>query len=261
VALATTAEATSLTDAERELVIDACASVCAERSAPLLVGAGTADTRTSVARHRALGGWPPVRASLAVVPYYTRPSEQAIVRHFKVLARESPVPVVVYNIPYRTGRGLGTESLLALAATENVAGVKQAVGALDVSTLEVLRAAPHGFSVLSGDDAFVLAFLAMGGAGTITASAQLATTSWSAMVSAALAGEIERARGLHGPLLDLALALFAEPSPAVIKSVLHAEGRVRTPALRAPLEQASAAATDTALRALRAALPERISSP
>ena len=104
----------------------------------LVVGAGTNDTRTTILRHEALADVPGVAASLAVVPYYVRPSEAAIVRHFQVVAERSPVPLIVYNIPYRTGRGLGAEALIELAATENVAGVKQAVGSIDTDTLRVL---------------------------------------------------------------------------------------------------------------------------
>ena len=95
----------------------------------LVVGAGTNDTRTTIQRHEALADVPGVAASLAVVPYYVRPSEAAIVRHFQAVAERSPVPLIVYNIPYRTGRGLGADALLELAATDGIAGVKQAVGA------------------------------------------------------------------------------------------------------------------------------------
>ncbi len=99
--------------------------------------------------------FPASRASLAVVPYYVRPSETAIVAHFQAVAARSPVSLIVYNIPYRTGRGLGSAALLELASTDNVVGLKQAVGGIDTDTLEVLAAAPAGFGVLGGDDAFL----------------------------------------------------------------------------------------------------------
>src|SRR3954453_6319951 len=152
VALATTGEPTSLTTEERDEVVACIARVCADRGGELIVGAGTYDTRTTIARHEALAGVPGVRASLAVVPYYVRPSEEAIVRHFQVVADRSPVPVLLYNIPYRTGRGLGARALLDLAATPNVAGVKQAVGGIDADTLELLAGAGDDFAVLGGDD-------------------------------------------------------------------------------------------------------------
>jgi 4-hydroxy-tetrahydrodipicolinate synthase len=156
VALATTGEPTSLDDAQRDAVVSVCASVCADRGGELLVGAGTNDTRTTIARHEALAQVPAVRASLAVVPYYVRPSEAAVVAHFRAVAARSPVPLIVYNIPYRTGRGLGAEALIELAETDNVAGVKQAVGALDLDTLALLAETKDRFAVLGGDDHFLL---------------------------------------------------------------------------------------------------------
>lgn len=118
VALATTGESTALDDNERRDVLAACARVGRDAGVPVIAGAGTNDTRTTIARHEALAEVPGVVASLAVVPYYVRPSEAAIVAHFRAVASRSPVPIVVYNIPYRTGRGLGAGSLLELAATD-----------------------------------------------------------------------------------------------------------------------------------------------
>src|SRR5438309_1513467 len=143
VALATTGEATSLDDHERKEIVTVCALACADRSSQLLVGAGTNDTRTTIERHEALADVPGVTASLAVVPYYVRPTEAAIVAHFQLVAARSPVPLVTYNVPYRTGRGLSAASLLELAAMDNIAGVKQAVGAIDADTLTVLAEAPR----------------------------------------------------------------------------------------------------------------------
>jgi 4-hydroxy-tetrahydrodipicolinate synthase len=252
VALATTAEASSLDDGERGEVLAACARVCADRERVLIVGAGTNDTRTTVARHQALADVPGVRASLAVVPYYVRPSEAAIVRHFQVVAERSPVPLVVYNIPYRTGRGLGSAALLELASTDNVVGLKQAVGGIDEDTLEVLANAPPSFRVLGGDDAYLYPLVLMGGAGAIAASANVATSSFTAMVDDGLAGRLEPGRTRSEALLPLVRALFAEPSPAVIKAVLHSEGKIASPMVRMPLSDASPAAAGHALQVLAA---------
>ena len=109
VAVATTAEATSLSQEERDTAIAICAEVCAAHDADLIVGAGTNNTQETIERHEALADVPGVRASLAVVPYYVCPSEAAIVAHFQAVAARSPVPLIIYNIPYRTGRGLGAE--------------------------------------------------------------------------------------------------------------------------------------------------------
>ncbi|MEA3040459.1 MAG: 4-hydroxy-tetrahydrodipicolinate synthase [Sphingomonadales bacterium] len=249
VALATTGEATSLTADERDAVIACCASVCVDKHATLIVGAGTNDTRTTIERHEALAHIAGASASLAVVPYYVRPSEQAIVRHFELLAERSPVPVLIYNIPYRTGRGLGAESLLELAAVDGIAGAKQAVGGIDGDTLTVLASAPDGFAMLAGDDLFIYPLVLMGGRGAIAASAQIATGRFAEMVDAGLAGRIDEGRTHHEALLPLAQALFAEPSPAVLKAVLYAQGRIATPDVRMPLANATEAAAERALAA------------
>jgi 4-hydroxy-tetrahydrodipicolinate synthase len=253
VALATTGEATSLDAGERKDVVAACARVSSDRGAPLIVGAGTNDTRTTIARHEALADVPGVAASLAVVPYYVRPSEAGIVAHFQAVAARSPVPLVIYNIPYRTGRGLGASALLELAATDNIVGVKQAVGGVDADTLSLLRAAPDDFAVLGGDDPYLFPVVLMGGAGAIAASAHLCTERFVAMIDAGLKGRVDEGRAHAEALLPLVLALFAEPSPAVIKALLHAEGRIPTPDLRMPLANASAGAVDAARRALEEA--------
>jgi 4-hydroxy-tetrahydrodipicolinate synthase len=194
VALSTTAEPSSLTAAERDATVAALAAVCRDRGADLVVGAGTNDTRTTIERHVALADVPGVVASLAVVPYYVRPTEAAIVAHFQAVAAASPVPLITYNIPYRTGRGLGAPALLELASTDNVAGLKQAVGALDADTLAVLAGTPEGFAVLGGDDAFLLPTVLMGGAGAIAAASHLATERFVAML-----GRRRRRAGRRGP--------------------------------------------------------------
>jgi 4-hydroxy-tetrahydrodipicolinate synthase len=250
VALATTGEPTSLDDGERTAVVAVCAEACARRDGVLVVGAGTNDTRTTIARHEALADVP-AAASLAVVPYYVRPSETAIVRHFQTVAERSPVPLILYNIPYRTGRGLGASALIELAATPNVAGVKQAVGCIDADTLQVLADAGDGFSVLGGDDAFLLPLVLMGGAGAIAASANLCTGMFCEMIARGLNGDVAGARPIAEALLPLVTALFAEPSPAVIKAALHVLGRIPTADVRMPLSPASRTARKAALEVLR----------
>jgi len=253
VALATTGETMALDDSERDVVVAVCSRVCAEEDAVLVIGAGTNDTKTTITRHDALAGVAGVRASLAVVPYYVRPSEAAIVRHFQAVAERSPVPLIVYNIPYRTGRGLGADALLELAATDNVAGVKQAVGGIDVDTLAVLAAAREQFSVLGGDDPFLFPLVLIGGAGAIAASSHLCTRRFVEMIECGLTGDVAEGRRHAEELLPVTRALFAEPSPAVIKAVLHAEGRIPTPHVRMPLADASRDALERARHAVDAA--------
>jgi 4-hydroxy-tetrahydrodipicolinate synthase len=222
--------------------------VASDRGAALIVGAGTNDTRTTIARHEELAAVEGVTASLAVVPYYVRPTEAAVVAHFQAVAARSPVPLVVYNIPYRTGRGLGAQALLELASTGGIVGVKQAVGALDVDTLQLLAQAPADFAVLCGDDAFMLPLLLMGARGAIAASAHLCTDRFAALVAAARDGRLDEARAHSEALLGLVLALFAEPSPAVLKAMLHDAGRIATPDVRMPLQGASPAGLERARR-------------
>ena len=250
VALGTTGESAALEQSEKQAVIDVCARVCAERDAQLIVGAGTNNTAASVAAVQALAGTPALVAALSVVPYYVRPSEAGIIEHFKAVAAASPVPLVVYNIPYRTGRALGSASLLTLAGVPNIAGVKQAVGSIDLDTLEVLAGAPPGFAVLGGDDAYLYPTVVMGGAGTVAASANLATERFVAMIECGLAGKLDEGRAHHEALLPLVKRLFAEPNPSVIKGVLHATGKIPSPSLRLPMTAASTAAVDAALAAL-----------
>jgi 4-hydroxy-tetrahydrodipicolinate synthase len=253
VALATTGEPHMLDDAERAAVVAAIAGVCAETGATVVVGAGTNDTRTTIARHEALAGVPGARASLAVVPYYVRPSEQAVVRHFQVVAERSPVPLIVYNIPYRTGRGLGAEALLELAATDNVAGVKQAVGGIDADTLSVLAESADRFAMLGGDDAFLFPLVLMGATGAIAASSHLCTRRFVDMIECGRSGALAEGRRHAEGLLPLVRALFAEPSPAVIKAALHLEGRIPTPDVRMPMSPASPEAVGRVRAALAAA--------
>ncbi|MDL5159211.1 dihydrodipicolinate synthase family protein [Actinomycetospora termitidis] len=260
VALGTTAEPTSLGAEERHAVVDVCAEVAAERGAGLIVAAGTNDTRTTLARHEALADVPGVTAALTVVPYYVRPTGAAVVAHLTAVADRSPVPVVVYNVPVRTGRGLGAAALLDLAAHPRIVGLKQAVGALDVDTLEVLASAPPGFAVLAGDDAFIAPTVLLGGRGAITASAHVATERFAALVTAASAGRTEAVREHAAALLPLVTALFAEPNPVVTKALLHATGRIPTPDVRMPLLPSSAEALTRALGALDRVDVRRVAS-
>ena len=250
VALGTTGEAPALDADEKQAVIAACSRACSARGAPLIVGTGTNNTRSTIAETLALEGIKGVVGALVVVPYYVRPSEAAIVEHFRVVAEASPVPLIAYNIPSRTGRGLGAPALLELAAIPNIAGVKQSVDTLGTDTLEVLASAPAGFSMLSGDDYLVFPLVCLGAAGGITASAHVCTARFVAMVECALSAKLDDARAHAEALLPVIRAGFSEPNPAVWKGVLHAQGRIATPDVRMPLGNASAAAIERCLAAV-----------
>ena len=253
VPLGTTGEATALIADEKRAVIDACATVCSERSAQLVVGAGTNSTAATIANVQALAGTPALSAALIVVPYYVRPSEPGIVAHFKAVADASPVPLVLYNIALRTGRNLSAAGVLEVAEHPNVAGIKQAAAGLDLDTLQLLAGAPGDFAVLGGEDPFLFPIVLMGGSGAICASAHVCTERFVAMIECGLAGKIDDGRAHAEALLPVVASLFVEPNPAVFKGVLHAQGRIPTPDVRLPLVNAGAPAVDAALAAVHAA--------
>lgn len=248
VALGTTAEAATLTTEERQQVIDICAHVCTAYDAPLIVGAGSNSTAASIEALGALG--PAVTAALTVVPYYTRPSEAGVVAHFRELAATSPVPLIVYNIPYRTSRTLSADTLAEIARIPNVIGFKHAVGGIDDSTIALMSTCPPEVAVLAGDDLFAAPMLALGAAGAILACANVAPAAYAALVGAWLAGRVSEARPLGHQLAPLAAALFAEPNPVVIKATLATLGRIPSPAVRLPLLPAEDSTTTAALKVL-----------
>ncbi|MGH8984803.1 MAG: 4-hydroxy-tetrahydrodipicolinate synthase [Acidimicrobiia bacterium] len=252
VALGTTGESTALDVHEKQVVIDTCAQVCAERSAQLIVGAGTNNTATTVAAVQGLEGTPALAAALIVVPYYVRPSQAGIVAHFKAVAEASPVPIVIYNIAIRTGRNLEAAGVVELALTTNFAGVKQAATGLDLDTLELLAGTNgiDGFAVLGGEDPFLFPMMLMGGVGTICASAHVCTRRFIEMTECGLAAKVDEGRAHAEALLPVIRSLFAEPNPAVFKGVLHAQGRIPTADVRLPLVNASDAAVRHALDAV-----------
>jgi 4-hydroxy-tetrahydrodipicolinate synthase len=239
VALGTTGEPATLTAQERRTVLDICARVCRERSVTLIAGAGSNDTRASAAALAELKEWPEISAALTVVPYYTRPSQDGVIAHFTALAAQSPVPLVVYNIPYRTGQAMGWRALRQLAGVPGIAGIKHAAGGVDTDTVMLMADLPDRFAVLGGDDAFVPALLALGASGAIMAAANVCTRDYADMVRAWRAGDVSEGRALGNRLAGLSAALFAEPNPTVIKAVLHAQGRIPSPAVRLPLLPAS----------------------
>ncbi len=241
VALGTTGEPATLDDHERRSVVDVCAVACAEAGKPLMVGVGSNCTRSTIEALLDVEDAVQPCAFLVVVPYYTRPSEDAIVDHYRAVADASATAIVAYNVPYRTGRGLGSGALLELAGTPGIIGLKQAVGALDFDTLELLRTKPEHFQVLAGDDAFVAPTILMGGVGAIAAAAHVATPTFVSMVAAARAGRVSEATDLAHQLLPIVAAGFADPNPAGWKAALHALGEIDSPTLRPPMTVATPA--------------------
>jgi 4-hydroxy-tetrahydrodipicolinate synthase len=247
VALGTTGEPAALTAEERDAVVDVAAAACAARGAQLIVGASGGDTRAVGEALAALAARVPRAAALVTTPSFVRAGEAGTLAHFRALAASSPLPLVVYHIPYRTGQQLSTAALRELAAIEGVVGVKYATGGLDQAAAELLADTPEGFAFLTGEDAFLAPMLAIGAAGGILASAHLATARFVELYEAWRAGEVERARALGHRLTALALSAFAAPNPTVTKGVLHAQGRIPTPDVRLPLLPAGGAEVAAAL--------------
>lgn len=248
VALATTGEGPMLSATEQRAVLEVCRAVSLEYGAPLTVGAGTMGTEDSIrqARERSVLA----DALLVVVPYYVRPTDEGVLDHFAAIGAAVDVPLLAYNIPYRTGKTLSVEALLRLLDMDCIAGVKHCAGAIDQDTLALLAADTHA-SVLGGDDAFLYPLLQLGAAGGITASASLAPAAYTAMAKAARTGNAERGRALHQELLPMVNALFSEPSPAVLKAALAEVGLIDEPSVRAPLHAPAASAVTRAVNVAR----------
>jgi len=240
VAMGTTGEASALEPDERQAAVEAIVRVSTAAGIRVIVGTGTNNTKATIRATAALADTPGVVGALVVVPYYVRPSVEGLVAHFKAVAAESPVPVIVYNIPARTGRDLGGAGLLELAAVPNIAGVKQAVATLDADTLELLARAPEGFAVLGGEDTLLFPLMCMGAVGTISAAAHVCTERFVAMIECGLAHKIDDGRAHAAALLPVVRAAYTDPNPAVFKGVLHALGKISTPDVRLPLTNASA---------------------
>jgi 4-hydroxy-tetrahydrodipicolinate synthase len=245
VALGTTAEPASLTPGEQSAVQERIARVCRERAATMMVGAST------VRAVQALHGTE-ATVALSLVPPFQRPGEAGTVAHFEALAAASPVPLIVYHVPYRTGQPLSAAAIRQLARIPGIAGIKYAAGTIDATAVDLLTDPPPGFSVLGGDDALISPLLALGAHGGILASAHLATRQFADLASAWSAGDVATAQGLGRRLAPLSAALFAEPNPTVIKAVLHARGRIPTPDVRLPLLPAAPASLATATKYLDA---------
>jgi 4-hydroxy-tetrahydrodipicolinate synthase len=250
VALGTTGEAASLTSSEKSQVLAICSRVCRDRRAPLVAGAGTNDTARSAAELAALAQFPDIRAALVVVPYYNRPGEAGVIEHFRTLAGSAGVPLIIYNIPYRTGQQVSWPAMATLAEIPGVAGVKHAAGSVDQDTIAMMAGRPPGFSVLGGDDLVISPLLALGADGGILASAHVSTAGFARLISLWQDGKADDARELGHRLAPLSKALFAEPNPVVIKSVLHRMGQIPSPSVRLPLLPASVDSTEDALRAV-----------
>lgn len=171
--------------------------------------------------------------TLSVVPYYNKPSQEGMYRHFKAVAEAAAIPMILYNVPGRTVVSMNNETILRLAEIPNIVGVKEASGNVG-SNIELINRAPEGFVVLSGDDHTALPFMLCGGHGVITVAANAAPKLFADMCRAALQGDIALARELNDRLIPIYDTMFCEPSPAAPKWAVSALGRCE-PHVRLPL--------------------------
>jgi len=215
----TTGESPTLSADEKAVLFRAVVEA-ADGDAVVVAGTGTYDTAESVELTAAA-----VEAGadgvMAVTPYYSRPPQQGLFEHFTAIADASAVPVLLYNIPSRTGRRIEVETLARLAGHERIAAVKDAVGDVGFTTATINACGEH-LAVYSGDDISTLPILAVGGVGVVSVAAHLAGREVAAMVAAAVTGDWDEARRLHLLLAPLCAALFAEPNPMPVKGALDA---------------------------------------
>jgi 4-hydroxy-tetrahydrodipicolinate synthase len=212
----TTGESVTLSGAEQERVV----AITLEEAGkvPVLAGAGGNDTAAVVAKAKAMAALG-AQGVLSVGPYYNKPTPEGYFRHFTAIADAASVPVVVYNVPSRTGSNIDAKTLLRLAAHPNIRAVKEASGSL-AQIMEILRDRPEGFEVLSGDDAFTLAVMAHGGEGVISVAANQVPGPLHELAGACAKGDFAQARRLHGRLLRLMNANFVESNPIPVKASL-----------------------------------------
>lgn len=255
VATGSTGETPTLSVEERERVWRIVVEEAAGR-AFVVAGTGTNATRESIAltRRAAAAG---VDGCMLVAPYYNKPTQKGMLAHFRAVADMSDVPLMLYNVPGRTGVNMLPETAAAAAAHERIVALKEASGDLDQITA-VLAAAP-GLTVLSGDDALTLPVVAAGGKGVVSVAGHVAGRELCALVALAQSGKLEEAGALHRRLHPFIKALFREPNPAPVKAVLARLGIVRNE-LRLPLVpvgEDTQALLDRELERLQSAQPVR----
>ncbi len=227
----TTGENPTLSGSEQrrivELVVDA-----ANNRIPVLAGAGGYDTRgviAQVAEMQRAGA----NGILSVTPYYNRPTAEGLYRHYLAIAESTTLPIIVYNVPGRTGCNVDVDTMCRLAEIPNVVGVKEASGDME-QMCEFCRVAPDGFHVLAGDDIFAVPLMSVGGVGVISVVSNEVPGEMADLVSAALRGDFETARRLHTRLLPLMRINFVEANPIPVKAAMAHLGLLE-PYYRLPL--------------------------
>jgi 4-hydroxy-tetrahydrodipicolinate synthase len=217
----TTGESPTLSDEERFRVVELVVEEAAGK-VPVLAGAGGYDTREvirSAQQMKRLGA----AGILSVTPYYNKPTQEGLFQHYSAIAGEVGLPIIVYNVPGRTGCNVEVATLVRLSQVANIAGVKEASG--NVSQMcEICRAVPESFIVLSGDDALTLPLMSVGGHGIISVISNEAPAEMARMADLAAAGDFNAARRIHLQLMPLMSANFVESNPIPVKAAMAAMG-------------------------------------
>lgn len=190
-------------------------------------------------------------ASLNVVPYYNKPTQEGLYLHFKAIAEAVDLPMILYNVPGRTVADMSNETTLRLAQVPGIVGIKDATGNLERGT-DLIKRAPQGFALYSGDDASALAFILLGGHGTISVTANVVPRLMHEMCAAALAGDVARAREINSRLLGLHRQLFVEANPIPVKWAVCRMGLMEA-GIRLPLTRLSAEYHERVLQSMREA--------
>ncbi|MCI6202096.1 MAG: 4-hydroxy-tetrahydrodipicolinate synthase [Paraprevotella sp.] len=230
--LATTGETPTLTSEEKknikELVVDLVGG-----KVPILIGCGGNNT-ADVVKELQTGDFSSIDGVLSVCPYYNKPSQEGLYQHFKAIASATNMPVVLYNVPGRTGVNLKAETTVRLARDcKNIVAIKEASGSLE-QVDEIIKNKPDSFDVISGDDALTFPMIACGAAGVISVIGNALPKEFSRMIRLEMRGEIESARKIHHKFTDLFNLLFVDGNPAGVKAMLHEMGMIEN-VLRLPL--------------------------
>ncbi len=230
--LATTGETPCLSTEEKEnikkLVVDTNRG-----RLPILMGCGGNNTH-AVVEELKTADWTGIDGVLSVCPYYNKPSQEGLYQHFKAIAEASPLPVVLYNVPGRTGINMKSETTVRLARDcENIVAVKEASGSLE-QVDEIIKNKPERFDVISGDDALTFSMVASGAAGSISVIGNALPKEVSRMIRLEFKGEYEAARTIHHRFTELYSLLFVDGNPAGVKALLHEMGFIEN-VLRLPL--------------------------
>jgi 4-hydroxy-tetrahydrodipicolinate synthase len=192
---------------------------------PVIAGTGSNSTQEAIdltVQAKKLGA----TATLQVSPYYNKPTQEGLYRHFAKVADQGGLPVIVYNIPGRTGVTVENETMLRLAAHGNIVAVKEATGNMPL-VLDFMRQKPAGFDVLSGDDNITFPLICLGGTGVVSVASNLTPAPLVEMVAAALKGDVEKARKLHNRLYPLFRVLFVETNPIPVKAAMALKGMLK----------------------------------